>query len=104
MAALITLTAICLFAAGVLTGISVVAAVAIRREDRNPALLSRAPDILTRAGRRLTRLHVRGPSRATTSDAQKALAQPTGSRPWGKRKLAPCQLLPAGPRMEQRAL
>lgn len=74
MAALIALTAICLFTTGVLTGIIGVVAVAIRREDRNPTLASHAPDPTTRAGRRLTGLHVRGPSRTTTSDLEKAPA------------------------------
>ena len=34
-------------------------AVAIRREDRTLTLTSQAPDTVTRAGRRLTGLHVR---------------------------------------------
>ena len=69
MAALIALAAICLFAAGALAGITGVVAVAIRREDRNLTLTSQAPDTVTRAGRRLTGLHVRTHS----GDREKAL-------------------------------
>ena len=59
MAALIALAAVCLFAAGALAGILGVLAVAIGREERNLTLTSQAPDTVTRAGRRLTGLHVR---------------------------------------------
>ena len=62
MAVLIALAAVCLAAAGALAGIIGVAAVAIRREDRNPTLTSQAPDNVTRIGRRLTGLHVRVPA------------------------------------------
>jgi len=57
--AVIALAAICLFAAGALAGITGMIAVAIRREDRNPTLTSQAPGTVTRAGRRLTGLHIR---------------------------------------------
>ena len=59
MTALIALAALCLFTAGALAGIIGLVAVAIRREDRNLTLTSQAPDTVTRAGRRLTGLHVR---------------------------------------------
>jgi hypothetical protein len=59
MAALIALAATCLLVAGALTGITGMVAIAIRREDRNPTLTSQASDTVTRAGRRLTGLHVR---------------------------------------------
>jgi hypothetical protein len=74
MAVLIALAALCLFAAGALAGITAVVALAIRREDRNPTLTPDAPDPVTRAGRRLTGLHVRAPSRTATGDPEKALA------------------------------
>ena len=73
MPALIALAAICLFAAGAVAGITGVVVIAIRREDRNPTLTSQAPDTVTRAGRRLTGLHVRAPSRTATGDRDKAL-------------------------------
>ena len=58
MATLIALAAICLFAAGAVAGITGVVAVAIRREDQNLTLTSQASGTVTRAGRRLTGLHV----------------------------------------------
>jgi hypothetical protein len=73
MAALIALGAICLFTAGAVTGILGVVTVAIRQEDRNPTLTSQAPGTVTRAGRRLTGLHVRTSSRTTTGGREKAL-------------------------------
>ena len=72
MAALIVLAAICLFAAGAIAGITGVVAVAIRREDRNLTLTGQAPGTVTRAGRCLTGLHVRAPSRTATGDREKA--------------------------------
>ena len=71
MAALIALTAICLFAAGALAGIIGVVAVAIRREERNLTLTSKAPGNLTRAGRWLTGLHVRAPRRTAPGGREK---------------------------------
>ena len=73
MAALITLVATCLFAAGAGTGIIAVAALAIRREERNLTLTSAAPDTVSRAGRQLTGLYVRAPRRTATGS------------PWGSR-------------------
>jgi hypothetical protein len=73
MTALIALAAICLFAAGAVAGITGMVAIAIRREDRNPTLTSQAPDTVTRAGRRLTGLHVRIPARTATGDRDKTL-------------------------------
>jgi hypothetical protein len=73
MAALIALAAICLFAAGALAGITGVVALAIRREERDLTLTSQAPGTVTRAGRRLTGLHVRAPSRTATGEREKAL-------------------------------
>jgi protein-S-isoprenylcysteine O-methyltransferase Ste14 len=60
MAALIALAAIGLFAAGVVAGIIGVVSVAIRREEKNLTLTSGATDHVTRAGRWLNGLHVRG--------------------------------------------
>jgi hypothetical protein len=71
MAALIALTAICLFAAGTLAGIIGVVAVAIRREERNLTLTRQAPDNVTRIGRWLTGLHVRAPRRTAPGDREK---------------------------------
>ncbi len=71
MAALIALTAVCLFAAGALAGIIGVVAVAIRREEGNLTLTSKAPDNVTRTGRWLTGLHVRGPRRTAACDREK---------------------------------
>jgi hypothetical protein len=73
MATLIALAALCLVAAGALAGITAVVALAIRREDRNPALTPDAPGPVTHAGRRLTGLHVRAPSRTAPGDREKAL-------------------------------
>ncbi len=74
LTALIALAAICLFAAGLATGILAVAALAIRREERNLTLARAAPDPLTRTGRWLTGLHVRTPRRTLTGDREQALA------------------------------
>lgn len=61
MATLIALAAICLFTAGAVAGITGMVAVAIRQEDQHPTLTRQAPGTVTRAGRRLTGLHVRPP-------------------------------------------
>jgi hypothetical protein len=74
MTALIALLAICLFAAGLATGILAVTALAIRREERNLTLARAAPDPLSRTGRWLTGLHVRAPRRTLTSGREQALA------------------------------
>jgi hypothetical protein len=58
---LIAFGGIGLFAAGVLTGIIGVVSVAIRREDKNLTLTGEAPDKVTKAGRWLNGVHVRGP-------------------------------------------
>jgi hypothetical protein len=62
MAAVIALLAVCLFAAGVAAGIIGVAAVAIRREERNLTLTSAAPGQVASAGRWLNGLYVRAPA------------------------------------------
>ena len=74
MTALIALVAICLFAAGLATGILAVVALAVHREERNLTLAPAAPDPLTRTGRWLTGLYVRGPRRTHTNDLEQALA------------------------------
>ena len=71
MAALITLVAFCLFAAGVGTGIIGVAVLAIRREERSLTMTCEVPDTVTRAGRWLNGLYVRVPRR--TADDREAL-------------------------------
>jgi hypothetical protein len=73
MAALIAIAAVCLLAAGAIAAVIGVAAVAIRREERNSTLTSAAPDTMTRVGRRLNGLYVRTPRRTLTSDRDKAL-------------------------------
>ena len=61
MAALITLSALGLFTAGVTTGIIGVVSVAVRREERSLTLTCEAADHVTRAGRWLNGVHVRPP-------------------------------------------
>ncbi len=74
MTALIALVSICLFAAGLATGILAVVALAIRREEHNLTLAHAAPDPLTRTGRWLTGLDVRGPHHTVTGGPEQALA------------------------------
>ena len=74
MTALIALVAICLLAAGLAMGILAVVALAVHREERNLTLAPAAPVPLTRAGRWLTGLYVRGPRRTHTNDQEQALA------------------------------
>lgn len=62
MAALITLAALAVFAAGVTTGIIGVVTVAIHREEHHLTLTSQAPDHITRAARRLNGVYVRTPA------------------------------------------
>jgi hypothetical protein len=62
MAVLIALMAVCLFAAGAAAGIIGVAAVAIRREERNLTLTSDTPGQVASAGRWLNGLYVRAPA------------------------------------------
>ena len=63
MAALIALTAFVLFAGGVVAGITGVVCVAIRREEKHLTLTSKATSHVTRAGRLLNGVGVRGPHR-----------------------------------------
>jgi hypothetical protein len=63
MTALITLTAIGLFAAGIVAGIIGVVCMAIRREETNLTLTSQATDHVTRAGRWVNGVGVRAPHR-----------------------------------------
>jgi hypothetical protein len=63
MTALITLTAIDLFAAGIVAGIIGVVCMAIRREETNLTLTSQATDHVTRAGRWVNGVGVRAPHR-----------------------------------------
>ena len=60
MAALIALTALGLFTAGAVSGIIGVISVAIHREEKDLTLTSQATDHVTRAGRRLNGVGVRG--------------------------------------------
>jgi hypothetical protein len=54
----ITLTAISLFVAAVLAGLTGIVSVAIRKEDKHLTLATTAPGHLTRVARWLTGLHV----------------------------------------------
>jgi hypothetical protein len=63
MAPLIALTAISLFAAGVIAGIIGMVSVAIRREEKNLTLTSEATDPVTQAGRWVNGVYVRAPRR-----------------------------------------
>lgn len=72
MIALIALAAIGIFAAGVIAGIIGVVSVAIRREETNLTLTSGATDHVTRAGRWLNGVHVRGPRRSAAPDRDTA--------------------------------
>ena len=63
MASLIVPGAICLFVAGMVTGITGMVTVAIRREEKNLTLTSAATGPVTRAGRWVNGVHVRAPRR-----------------------------------------
>jgi hypothetical protein len=104
MAALIAIVAICLFAAGVVAGITGVVAVAIRREERNLTLTSEAPDNVTRAARWLNGSYVRAPRRTATGDREKALVWPAPEAGLGQAERVPRPTLPVGLRLEQRGL
>jgi hypothetical protein len=73
MAALIALAALGLFTAGVVAGIIGVVCVAIRREETNLTLTSEATDRVTRAGRRLTGVGIRGPHRSAAAGRETTL-------------------------------
>ena len=74
MAALTTLAAIGVFAAGIAAGIIGVVTVAIRREERNHTLTSGPTGYLTRAGRWLNGVYVRTSRHAPATDKTTALA------------------------------
>jgi hypothetical protein len=74
MAVLIAVTAIGVFAAGVVAGIIGVVCVAIRREETNLTLTSQATDHVTRAGRRLTGVGVRAPHHSAAAGGETTLA------------------------------
>jgi hypothetical protein len=76
MAALIALAAVGLFAAGVFAGIIGVVSVAIRREDRNLTLTSKATDNVTRAGRWLNGVYVRAPAMPPQPTGRRRLSSP----------------------------
>jgi Flp pilus assembly protein protease CpaA len=59
MAGVATVT-VALFFSGVVTGVIVVVALAIRREDRRYSLVREAPDRMSRSARRLTGVGRRG--------------------------------------------
>ena len=82
MTASITLTAIGLFAAGIVAGIIGVVCMAIRREKTNLTLTSQATDHVTRAGRWVNGVGVRAPHRPLRpgDDARLARPQP-GNQP-----------------------
>jgi hypothetical protein len=70
MTALIALTAVSVFAAGIIGVVSL----AIRREEKNLTLTGEAPGHLTQAGRWLNGLHVRAPRRTPAADREAAVA------------------------------
>ncbi len=74
MTALIAFAAVGLFAAGACTGIIGVVSVAIRREDKHLTLTREATGHVTRAGRRLTGVHVRAPRHSAAADQETAPA------------------------------
>ena len=74
MAALIALAAICLFAAGApRQGSPAWWPSPSAGRTETSTLTSQAPGTVTRAGRRLTGLHVRAPDRTATGDREKTL-------------------------------
>jgi hypothetical protein len=68
MAPLIALTAISLFAAGVIAGIIGMVSVAICREEKNFTLTSEATDPVTQAGRWVNGVYIRAPRRRRPAD------------------------------------
>jgi hypothetical protein len=60
MAGVVATVTVALFLSGVVTGVIVVVALAIRREDRRYSLVREAPDRMSRSARRLTGLGRRG--------------------------------------------
>ena len=60
MAGVVIAIAVALFLGGVVTGVIVVIALAIRREDRRYTLIREAPDRISRSVRRLTGVGRRG--------------------------------------------
>ena len=102
MAALIALAAVCLFAAGALAGIISVVAVAIRREERNLTLTSKAPDNVTRTGHWLTGLHVRAPAAPPPVTGRRRRSSPHRKATSGQAELVPWPTRSAGHRMDQR--
>jgi hypothetical protein len=73
MAALIALTALGLFTAGVVAGIIGVVCVAIRREETNLTLTGEVTDRVAQAGRRLTGVGVRAPHRSAAAGREATL-------------------------------
>ena len=60
MAGIVATVTVALFLSGVVTGVIVVVALAIRREDRRYSLVREAPDRMSRSARRLTGVGRRG--------------------------------------------
>ena len=60
MAGVVATVTVALFFSGVVTGVIVVVAFAIRREDRRYSLVREAPDRMSRSARRLTGVGRRG--------------------------------------------
>jgi hypothetical protein len=76
MAALIALSALGLFAAGIFAGIIGVVSVAIRMEERNLTLASGPTGYVTRTGRWLNGLYARAPHRTPAADRTTPLVSP----------------------------
>lgn len=60
MSGVVVAVTVALFFGGVVTGVIVVVALAIRREDRRYSLIREAPDRISRSARRLTGVGRRG--------------------------------------------
>lgn len=73
MTALITLTAIGLFTAGVVAGIIGVVCVAIHREETDLTLTNEATDHVTRVGRWVNGVGVRAPHRSAAAGRETTL-------------------------------
>ncbi len=76
MAVLIAVTAISLFAAGMVAGIISVVCVAIRREEKNFTLTREATSRMIRAGRRLNGVGVRAPHHSPQLAGRRRLSSP----------------------------
>ena len=82
---------VALFLSGVVTGVIVVVALAIRREDRRYSLVREAPDRMSRSARRLTGVGRRGLDAEFFPVARELVHQLT---PGTERRSSPCLSVP----------